>query len=58
MTTTNEFNQQVFKSKITMAEILTFAVIEGIDECEKVIKNTFCISEQKQIFEIINSLKS
>jgi hypothetical protein len=54
MTTTNEFNQQVFKSGITMEEILTFALISGIDECEKVIKNTFCKAEQEKIFEIIN----
>jgi hypothetical protein len=55
VTTTNEFNQQVFKSKITLTEILTFAIIKGIDECEKLIKNTYCKKEQT---EIINSLNS
>ncbi len=55
VTTTNEFKKKVFKSKISLTEILTFAIIEGIDECEKVIKNTYCKKEQTEIFNLLNS---
>ncbi len=57
MTTTNEFKKEVFAKGTTLAEILAYGVINGIDKLQSVINNTYCKSDADQLIEIINSLK-
>ena len=54
MTTTNEFGKEVF-TNTSMVVILTFAIKEGIERSEQVIKNTFCKDDAKSIIQMINS---
>ena len=56
MTTLNELNQTIFKTGATIEMILTFAILNGVNEAENVIRNTYLKTDAEYIISIINSL--
>lgn len=57
MTTTDFLGREIFKSGSTIAHILTYGLINGVDKMEQVIKTTYTKQDAETIINTINALK-